>query len=356
MTSALQEDPAAQKKRIRRIIVTVILVSIGIHVVAGLVAGAVIVARYLAEPPAEFKATRDVRLPAKQREHKMNMASFDGMAPKPSFNDKMQSIRPTAFALPELPKMDMAQMLPLDPGEIVSDQVSSLVGSGGLGNALGIGGSGGGGNLGGTGMSFFGIQSTGQRILLLFDVSSSVVNKAVAAGVPLSKIKEDTSSLISKLPISARFGIIQFTRNYKPFGDELVPATDQNRADALEWIETEWVETGIMNASKKVVSNPRGFVGVLELAAKMKPDVIFLISDASFQWIPPVDEKHGKTKPSNSFGLTIPWKEIEKASKGLHQGEEGCKIHLISFEMKPEDKREFGSIIRKTGGRLREIK
>jgi hypothetical protein len=355
MTAALRDNPSAQRKRLRRIVVTVVLISIGIHVVAGLVAGAIIVARYLAEPPAEFKAARDIRLPAKQREHKMNMASFDGMAAKPSFNDKMQSIRPTAFALPELPKMDLDQMLPLDPGEIVSDQVSSLVGSGGLGNGLGAGGTGGGGFAAGPGLSFFGIQSTGKRILLVFDVSSSVVNKANAAGVPLSKIKEETSGLISSLPISARFGIIQFTRNYKAFKGELVPATDRNRADALEWIETEWVETGIMNASKNIVSNPRGLVGILELAASMQPDVLFLISDASFQWTPPDKGKPAK-KSAGSFGGDIPWKEIEKAAEGPLQAAGGCKIHFIGFEMKPGDKREFSTIIRKTGGKTREIK
>lgn len=344
MTATLAPDtPASQKKRLRRLIITIILVSIGIHLVAGIVAGVVIVARYFSDPPAEFKAVRDIRLPAKQREHKMNMASFDGMAPKPSFNDKMQSIRPTAFALPELPKMDMDQMLPLDPSEIVSDQVSSLAGSGGLGNGLGTGGSGGGG-FGGTGMSFFGIQSTGKRILLLFDVSTSVVNKAAKAGVPLSKIQEETAALIGKLPVSARFGIIQFTQNYKPFNKELLPATDQNRAAAQEWIKTEWVETGTMGASGKVQSNPRGLAGVLELASQMQPDVIFLISDASFQW-----------KPSGPIE-NIPWKEIEKITSGPLQGTEGCKIHFIGFEMDPEDKREIGAIIRKSGGKIREMK
>ena len=336
------------KSRLRSIVITVILVSIGIHVVAALIAGAVIVARYFSEPPAEFHATRDIRLPAKQREHKMNMAALDSMAPKPSFNDKMQSIRPSAFALPDLPKMDMDQMLPLDPSEIVSDQVSGLVGAAGIGSGLGAGNLGSGGKLGGTGLSFFGIESDGERILLAFDVSSSVVNKANRAGVPLSKIREETAALILKLPIGARFGIVQFTQNYKPFAPELVPATDQNRADALEWIENEWVDTGSMGASKKVVSNPRGLVGVLELAAKMKPDTIFLISDASFQWKPP--------DPKKSKGLveTIPWKEIKNAADKKPLGE--CKIHFIGFEIKPDDRREVGSIIRSTGGKLREIK
>ena len=83
-----------RKQQRKRIIFTVILASVGVHVIAGVVAGIVIVARYLAEPPAEFKVTKDIRIPAEEREHKMNMAAFDGMAPKPSFTDKLQSLRP----------------------------------------------------------------------------------------------------------------------------------------------------------------------------------------------------------------------------------------------------------------------
>ena len=336
----LSEDDLLKQRR-KRLIITIIIAVIGIHVAGGIVAGVIVVAKYIFPAPANFEVKKDIRLPAKQREHRMNMAAFDAMTPKPTFNDKMQSLRPSAFALPELPKMPMDQMLPLDPAEVVSDQVSSLVGTAGQG----AGGEGAGGLGGtGTGLSFFGIQSTGKRILLLFDVSTSVVNKANKAGVPLSKIQEETIALVGKLPISARFGIIQFTQNYKPFNKELLPATDQNRESALTWVKEEWVETGTMGASRKVVSNARGFAGVLELAAKMQPDVIFLISDASFQWRP-----DGQLE-------NIPWPELETIARGSLQATEGCKIHFIGFEMKPDDKREMGSIVRKSGGKLREIK
>ena len=182
------------------------------------------------------------------------------------------------------------------------------------------------------------------RILLLFDVSTSVVNKANQAGVPLSKIREETAALIGRLPISSRFGMIQFTQNYKPFSDELIPATDPNRAAALRWIEDEWVESGTMGRSKKVTANPRGFAGVLERAASMKPDVIYLISDASFQW-----------KESGPIE-NIPWNELKAICEGPLQQSGGCKIHFIGFEMKPADKHEISALCRKSGGRTQEIK
>ncbi len=345
------DEGARAKSRRRRLIIGILLGVVAIHVAAGIIAGAVVVAKYFFPPAASFEVKRDIRLPAKQREHRMNMAAFDALTPKPTFNDKMQSLRPTAFSLPDLPKLPLDQMLPLDPSEIVSDQVASLSGAAGLGTG-GTGLKGGGGL--GTGMSFFGIESTGQRILLLFDVSSSVVNKANAAGVPLDKIQSETAALVAKLPVSARFGIIQFTRNYKAFREELVAATDQNRSDALEWINSEWVDSGMMAASSKVTSNPRGLVGLLEVAAAMQPDVIFLISDGSFQWMPPPDPK--RKKPVSSFGETIPWKEIDKITRGPLQANGGCKIHFIGFEIKPADRRELSNIIRKSSGKIRELK
>jgi hypothetical protein len=329
----------------KRVILTVVLVSVGIHVIAGIVAGIVVVARYLTEPPAEFKVTKDIRIPAEEREHRMNMAAFDGMAPKPSFTDKMQSLRPAALALPELPRIPMDQLLPLDPAEILSDQVAALTGPGGAGSGIGLGAGGGGGSAGiETGFSFMGIESKGKRILLIFDVSASVLNKARKSGISLAKIKEETIGLLQQLPINARFGLIQFTQNFKAFREELLAATEANRAAAKTWIEEEWVDTGSMQASSKVTKNPRGVVGVFEAAAKMSPDVIFLISDGSFQW-----------KEGGGLG-DVPWGEIAKVVKGSLQGTEGCVLNFIGFQMKPEDSKKMESLVRATQGKCREIK
>jgi hypothetical protein len=342
VSGAITEALRIQQRR--RIILTVVLVSVGVHAVAAIVAGIVIVARFLAEPPAEFKVSKDVRLPAEEREHRMNMAAFDGMAPKPSFTDKMQSLRPAALALPEVPTIPIDQLLPLDPAEILTDEVAALTGPGGPGSAAALGAGGVGGLAGAqTGFSFMGIESKGKRILLIFDVSTSVLNKARKSGISLGKIKEETLGLLRQLPINARFGLIQFTQNFKAFREELLAATDANREAAKVWIEEEWVETGSMQASSKVVKNPRGVVGVLELASRMLPDVVFLISDASFQW-----------KEGGSLS-DIPWEEIAKIVKGPLQGTEGCVLNFIGFEMKPEDQREMRSIVRATHGKIREI-
>jgi len=329
------------KRSVKKIIITILLISIGAHLAVGFIAGVVVVARDFFPPPAVFTAAKDIRLPAKKREHKMNMAALDAIAPKPTFSDRMQSTRPTAFSLPDLPSLPLDQMLPLDPSQIIADQVSSLSTSEAMGAGAGSAATGSGGF--GKGMSFLGVQSDGQRVLLMFDVSTSVKTKAEKAGVPLAKIKLETIELIKKLPITSRFGIVQFARNYKPFSEELVPASQSNRDAAIAWVENEWVESGMISASGKGTASPNGVIGVLELAAKMKPDVVFLISDGSFQ--------------SSLHPQGIPWNDFKKAADAVKDDDNApCRFNFITFEATKEDSKELKHISNRNGGKTVELK
>ena len=340
-------DGLKKEKSQRLALVTSIIVgSIIVHGVALLLFGIWTVAQHFTRPEARFEVKKSVKIPPKTPEHKMNVAKHEAMAPKPTFNDKLVSTRPSAFALPEMPRIDLDQMLPLDPSELISDQVSGLVGSAGLGSGLGQGLGGGGGT--GDGMSFFGVKAQGQRILLLFDVSSSVVNKANAAGIPLERIQEETLKLIGTLSINAQFSLIQFTGNYMPFTEELIAATPGNKELAQEWVRDKWVKGGTMSsATNGVVTNLTGVVGVLDRAAAMRPDVIFLISDASFQW-----------RPDGGGGFSnVPYDEIGKVVKKLGEGPGGeVPLHFIAFEPKPDDVAEWSRIVKRTGGEFRELK
>ena len=329
----------------RALISSVIIGSIVVHVIALVLFGLWTVAKHFTRPEARFEMKKVVKIPPKTPEHKMNVAQHEAMAPKPVFNDKLVSTRPTDFALPELPQVNMDQMLPLDPSELISDQVSGLVGSAALGSGLGKGFGGGGGT--GSGMSFFGVKAEGDRILLLFDVSASVVNKADKAGIPLERIQEETIKMIEGLPISAQFSMIQFTGNFMPFTDELVAATPGNKKTAVAWVKEEWETSGSMSsASKGVVTNLTGLVGVLEKAITMRPDLVFLISDASFQWRP------GGTGFSN-----IPYDDIKDVVEKLQDESAGeVPIHFIAFEPKDDDVKEWKRVLRKSGGEFREMK
>lgn len=344
-TAGMTEEERLRRHR-RQIIGSVIAGSIALHVGAGILAGIWVVAKYFTPPPAQFEVRKDLRIPPEQRENRMNMAAHDALTPKPALDEKLASLRPTEFALPDLPTVPMDQMLPLDPSSLVSDQVSSLVGAAGLG----AGGEGAGGT-GGTnsGFSFFGIESTGRRIILMFDVSSSVVNKAEKSGIPLSEIKAKTLELINSFGASTSFTLVQFTRNYNFFQETLVPATDANKAAAKVWVDEEWTEKGMLSAARKsVVSNPEGILTLLAKALALEPDVIFLISDGSFQMADP----EGK----NSFGVNVDPREIENVLKkaAASSGRE-VPINFIGFEMNDDARRALRRIFRRSGGTFREI-
>jgi hypothetical protein len=342
--STLIEDRSDVRKGRRRMVISVIVGAIIIHVIAGIIAGVYIVARYFQPVPATFVVKKDIRLPAQQREHKMNMASFDAAAPKPSFNDKLQSLRPTAFALPELPKVPLDQMLPLDPSAIVTDQVTSLAGTAGLG----AGGQGAGGLGGtGTGISFLGVSTNAKRILLLYDISTTVANSATRAGFPMTRIRDETARLLDGLGVNVRFGMAEFARNYAFFRNELLPATDPNRAAAREWLNQYFATEGSMpRGVPGLVTGSPGFLVLLEQAFKLQPDTIFVISDGGF---------YSGSGTSNKISGDDVGKSLETLQKTLPQP---AKIYFIGVGMKPENERDMRRVIARHGGggKLSELK
>lgn len=341
----LLED-AGRKRRVRRLVVTILLGVLALHVAAGLVAGAFVVARYLQPPPATFEVKRDLRIEDQQRQHAMNMAALDSLAPKPSFSDKLQSLRPGPIALPELPKVPMDQMLPLDPAEIVSDQVSSIVGAAGLGAGARSGATGDGGT--GDAISFLGIETHARRVLILYDVASSVMTAAARAGFPLERVRDETKTLLAGVGVNTRFGLGQFARNYAFFAPELLPASAPNRARAEEWLDRWFATDGTMpRGTPGLVSGSPGFLELLRAAFQLEPDVIFILSDGSFE------------RGSGSANARIPWPEVHDTLRELQKSRPNpVQIHFIGVGMKPENQREIRRAIATHGGggRFRELK
>lgn len=332
-----------QKKRLRKLIITIVIGVVILHVGFGIVAGVLVVARYLLPPPATFEVQRDIKIPAKEREHRMNMDAFDAMTPKPSFNDKMQSLQPADFALPDLPKIPMDQMLPLDPSEIVSDQVSSMVGTAGLGGGGGEGAGGLGGE--GSGVSFMGIQMEAKRVLLLYDISTTVTNSVREAGMTMEEVREETKKVLDSLSINTRFGLGQFARNFAFFQPELLPATDANREQARDWLDRWFATSGSMpRGTPNTRTGSPGFLELMKEAFRMQPDVIFVISDGGFY-------------AGSGNGGKIDYREIEQTFKELQEtAAEPVKINFIGVGMDGTDKNGMRRIISRNGGKFREMR
>lgn len=333
-------------KAARKSIAGAVIGSIAIHLIVAAVAGVWVVSRYIRNDPPQFEAPPPpkVKVAPQTRQHRMNLAAHAGLAAKPVFKSRLVSLRPTAFSLPQAPQVSLDNLLAPDPSSIANTMVTGLAGAAGSGSGAGFGLGGSGGRGLGTGLNFMGVEANGQRVLLLFDVSTSVVNKANSSSMTLARIKEETLGLIDKLPADSRFGLIQFVRNYKMFQAELVPATRPNRELAREWVDKEWRETGTLPRSGKgVISpDPNGLPPILRAAYAMKPDVIFLISDGSFERGVQTSEK-------------VTEKEFDDLFKELSQTAR-IPLHFIGFEMKADDRSFWQRIARRHGGTLKEMK
>jgi hypothetical protein len=338
---SLQEDKTKGSRR--AIIVSVIMVSVVIHLLVGVAAAVYVVAKYLKPPEATFVAKRMVTIPPKIIDPKLAAAEFAAAAPKPQLDQKIASLRATDFALPDVPMMPVDQLVEFTPSTRISSSVTGLTGS--LGDGSGAGGSGGGGQ--GDGMSFFGLQSSGRSVLIIFDVSSSVLNKAEKAGVTIDTIRQETLKLIDQLSIHTTFTLFQFVRYYQPFSQTLVAPTEQNKEEAKTWLNNKFRTNGSLPKSISGTMTPptgqdNGVIFVLQAAFELKPDVIFFISDGSFQ----SEQNRGQ----------VPWDDIDDMMDD-YKKEHGTipQLNFVGFEMKSDDRKEMKKIVRNTDGQLKQM-
>ncbi|MDD5260332.1 MAG: hypothetical protein PHD76_00645 [Methylacidiphilales bacterium] len=334
------------KSRRRRIIAGLLMFSLGIHAVAGLAAGVWIVARYLAPPQAVFEAKKAVVIPPQMIDPKIAGAELEGASPRPALEQKLMSTRETAFALPDLPQVQTDQLADFNPSQALSQSISGMAGMG-SGNGSGAGNGGGGIGPGlGAGFKFFGIESAGRCVVVLFDVSKSVLTKAGHSGIPLSRIKDETGKLINSIGIDTAFGLVQFTRNYLPFRNQPVAPTDENKRAALEWLEKEFRSTGTLGGRGVVSARPNGIEFVIEAAFRMNPDVIYILSDCDFQ----LTGADGESEQ-------VPLERLEKAIEKLQAARPvPASIHFVVFQIKPEHEKDIRKIAHRYRGEMLEIK
>ncbi len=192
---------------------------------------------------------------------------------------------------------------------------------------------------------FMGFKVNGQRVVLLFDVSGSVVSKAKASGMPLHKIKEQTEALVNALPDESQFALVQFVRNYKMFLPEMVPASKDNCDQAKAWMELEWDESGMMPRTGKgvIAPTPNGLPAVLRAAYALKPDLIFVISDGSFE------------RTANGQSEKVPYDEFEALFKELAPEGTAIPFNFVGFQMRKEDKDFWSKMSKRLGGELKDI-
>ena len=338
----------------RGLLLSIIIGSIAVHVVALVIFGIWVIARYFSGPAAEFEVREILKIPPQSREHKMNMAKHHALTSKPAFSDRILSRRPMDFALPDLPRVPVDQMLPIDPSELISDQVNALIGTAGLG---GLGDAVGGGNGSGDGISFFGIKDQAGSVVIMIDVSASMFGRTgdldYGTGRLLRKgkeqsfqaVRDEAFKLVDSLDIDMRFGIIRWSGSARSWQEKLVPATTANKAAARRHIQ----EVVDANSARPTGGRPGGTRHdyALEELFKLRPEVAFMLSD-------------GNATASDRGGKEIPEKELlDIIGRSGKNAPYPTRIHTIYYvtgsDKRPEEKM-LRSLSRRTGGKFDKVK
>lgn len=164
--------------------------------------------------------------------------------------------------------------------------------------------------------SLLGIEDQSERIVVCFDISTSVVNNMAKADMAIDRVLEATKAFIEQLDANTVVGLIQFSRRYETYAEHLVPVTQANRKRLIEWLDNEFVRSG-SSQPDWVREHPDGIQSVLRAAFAMEPDIILILSDASFQ---------------RERGANVPWDELA-ANLRQWQSERAqeVRLHFIGF-------------------------
>ncbi len=324
----------------RSLLATVLLVSIAIHIAGGLVATVIIVARYFAQPEATFVAKKPVAIPPKIMEQRMISAEVDTFIEKPVFDDRLASLRPTDFALPELPQINVDDIVPVDPNRLLNDNINQMIGTAERSSPDDLG-------FEGDTMSFFGIKDQGRSVVFVLDVSSTMFDRLPGA---YTVIQEECIKLIENVSINTRFGLIIFSGTAGKWQSELVPATDANKAavaeviraldrDVIMKIQREWKDS-IREGTKET----RPDLG-LKLAYTYRPEIIYILADGE------------ATKNNNTVKITA--SDISEVIKNLNKTiDTPPRIHSVYYitaKAKPSEEEFMQAIARVGGGRFIKI-
>lgn len=305
-----------------------------------LLAFAVTVVVVIPEPDRapEFVASKTVYLPQKELEHQAALSEFQQAASSSADIARLMSeqLMPDDLGIPAVPELEWSAFSPLEVDSPM--QSEALFGDSGLMASLqGL-------NAESSSLSFLGIEDRATRVVLAFDVSSSVMNNMKKEGLTLKALQSEARKLIEGLDANTLLGMVQFSRAYETFQDHLVPATVDNKALAIHWLENELKKGGGRGWAR---GSPDGIQTVLEACFALQPEVVFLLSDASFE----------RTKEAGRGYESVPWDElgddIRRYQKDLV---EDARIHFIGFEVKEAKGKEMRQLIGRHGGVYREYR
>lgn len=154
--------------------------------------------------------------------------------------------------------------------------------AGKIGKGLGLGGDGLGMGGGGMATQFFGTKAKGQNIVLVVDVSGSMVRGNGKSSKTYNELEKEVIRVLRDMDMKSKFGLIVFSKDAKSFRTHLVSATSDEKSKAISWLKKHtpavFEDPKAKEEEKEFHKGTRADRG-LEEAFLLAPDLIFFVSD-----------------------------------------------------------------------------
>lgn len=287
------------------------------------------------EEPA-FTAKHTVRLPQRELEHRVALADFQHAAAAPL---RLETLTTAALLPPDLPALPAAprvEVEALDDADFLARDAQALLAQAGLAGTMN------GLKSAASTAAFFGVEATGERIVLVVNTSVSVRNRAKRRGVSWQRIQDEVIRMVDGLESSTRFGLVQFSQGVRLFHDTLVPATTANREAVRAWVR----ESLRGNPPVREDDVWFGHEAALAAAFQLEPDVIFLVTDGVLDRR---EVRGGRiTYPRIDFGSFIA--SVRRFAAGSPRE---AVVHVIGFDLDARAQADMQRLCRAFNGRLR---
>ncbi len=272
-----------RKPKVNLPLIEVIGVSLLVHVAGLLLLGGITLFEALRQPEPEFEAP-PMQEPIDQQELKVKVSLQ---------KSSKQSAPPThKITVRNLSNLNMPSLTPDMPSINTRVAIGAGHGSGaGLGRGFGSGGL----DLSKSAVNFFGIKSSGERIMIIVDASRYMLEDE-KGGLPAYQIiKNEVSNIVQNLSPGTLFNVMFYNGNsLEAYSQSMLPATPGNKDGLVKWIgKFNANMSSIANVSNnrdvqdKSVEPIKGLVShwlkAFQVAQELNSDAMFiLVSD--WQW------------------------------------------------------------------------
>lgn len=214
----------------RKMLVNLLLISLGLHLAGLIVFGSWVVMRAQLDEQTVFVTPPPIKTyEPRKLEHRVKVQERQRSSSRPSMVPRMVAMKPADLSLPEI-KMDP---------KVVSTSFQpkfKAVGGKGLGVGVGTGYGIGGFGTGVASYDFFGIRGRADRVAILVDVSVSMIEEEVGGPAGFLRVKQRINEVIDALHEAALFNVIVFADAASVWQEQLVIANSDNKAKAKRFL------------------------------------------------------------------------------------------------------------------------